>query len=327
VNVIFEEILREVDKNKLAARRKLAARKALLYERLPRVKEIDDSLSQSGLALAQMALKKYDNDDKIAEIRDKSTILLSERKKLLYDNGYDDSFFKDVYKCQSCLDTGFTNDEHCNCLKQRLITRYFDMSNLGKIFADENFDAFNMNYYSDTNDENFGISPRKNMMKVWEIALNFVEDFGKNFENLLFYGQSGLGKTFLTNCIAGELLQNGRTVLYTTAPQLFRHVEDERFNRKSDKNAAPISFAYDADLLIIDDLGSEFATVVTDSELFSFINSRHLAKKPTIISTNLTPTDIATSYSDRVASRIYGNYTSLHFFGDDIRIAKKHNIV
>ncbi|MCL2753384.1 MAG: ATP-binding protein, partial [Defluviitaleaceae bacterium] len=251
-----------------------------------------------------------------------------EREQLLYENGYDDSFFTDVYKCVACEDTGFVGGGHCTCLKQRLISCYFDMSNLGKVFKEENFDAFNMSYYSEQIEPNIGISPKDNIKRIWKAALEFVENFGENGDNWLLYGLSGRGKTFLSNCIAGDLLQKGHTVLYTTAPELFRRVEEERFGKgdAKRKGVTGINFAYEADLLIIDDLGTEFATVVTDSELFNFINARMLAQKSTIINTNLTPTDIDANYSNRISSRIHGNYILFHVFGDDIRKAKKYGV-
>jgi DNA replication protein DnaC len=198
------------------------------------------------------------------------------------------------------------------------------MSNLGKVFERENFDSFNINYYSEVVCPVYGLSPRANMGRIWRVALEFVEYFGKRCENLYFYGDTGLGKTFLTNCIAQDLLNEGHTVLYATATQLFKQVEDTRFNREKSAKGLPLQAAYEVDLLIIDDLGTEFITSVTNSELFNFINVRLLDKKSTIISTNLGIEELKNTYSERISSRIEGEYNLLHFVGDDIRLRKKH---
>ena len=321
---VFKEAMRELEKQRLQAQKALAARQDFLYEKLPEIKKIDDKMADIGLSLAKLVLKR-DVAGEAEGLRAKSEHLAQEKARILYDNGYDDAFFLEVYNCTDCKDTGYLDQKHCYCLKQRLIARYYEMSNLSKVLERENFDAFNINYYSDTVDEIRGISPRDNITRIWTTSLKFVENFGTKFENLLFYGPTGLGKTFLSNCIAKELLDMGKTVLYTTAAQLFKLVEDARFNRVDIVDGATyLSMVMDVDLLIIDDLGTEFSTIVTNSELFNFINTRLLGKKPTIISTNLAPRDFEEYYSDRITSRIFGEYTLLSFIGDDIRIAKKH---
>ena len=322
---MFKEVLRDFERDKAAASRRLQARQDELYARLPRIAEIDKKLASTGLALAQMTLTKNTDPSKIAALSQETAALQNEKAEILYDNGYDDEYFTDVYKCPKCADTGYEGDKHCSCLRQRLISRYFEMSNLGTVLDRENFDAFNMEYYSKQKDAQYGVSPRENMERIFGICLSFEQNFGKQFENLFFYGETGLGKTFLSNCIARELLNRGFTVLYTTAAQLFRQVEDLRFSREKSNSQALLNIAYDADLLIIDDLGTEFITTVTVSELFSFINTRLLTKRPTIISTNLSPADLEEVYIDRITSRIFGEYNILRFIGEDIRIIKKTN--
>ena len=322
---MFKEAMRDLERQRMQAQKTLGARQDFLYEKLPRIKEIDDEMAGIGLELAKLVLKRDESASAAKDLRARSESLADEKARILYDNGYDDSFFSDVYDCAACKDTGFLREKHCHCLKQRLITKYYEMSNLSKVLERENFDAFNLNYYSDIIDIAHGISPRDNINRIWTTSLKFVENFDKNFENLLFYGATGLGKTFLSNCIAKELLDTGKTVLYTTAGQLFKLVEDARFNRgKAAEDSAYLSMVPDVDLLIIDDLGTEFSTIVTNSELFDFINTRLLNKKSTIISTNLAPRDFEEYYSDRITSRIFGEYTLLGFIGEDIRIAKKH---
>ena len=160
------------------------------------------------------------------------------------------------------------------------------------------------------------------------VCIKFTQDFDKKFQNLLLYGKTGLGKTFLCNCMAKELLDSGKTVMYVTASQLFKLIEEDRFNRIGDEDI-PSHYMDDilsVDLFIIDDLGTEFSTILSSAELFNIINTRLINRKPVVISTNLSMEDIINQYSDRIVSRIVGSYTSLEFFGDDIRMIKKFDM-
>jgi len=320
------QVWRELEQERLRAEKKLAERMAFLYDALPEVKALDDEMAEIGLTIAKLVLRPNTAAD--AGVLQRRSMELSERRAaLLYDNGYDDTYFDDVFGCAECKDTGKTNGgrERCRCIKQRIVSKYYEMSNLGKVLERENFDTFNLNYYSDVPDISRGISPRDNMSQNFNMANKFVNNFDTKFDNLLMYGNTGLGKTFLSNCIAKELLDAGKTVLYTTAGQLFRIVENQRFGRGEDeKDTAYLALITEVDLLIIDDLGTEFLTVVTTSELFGYINTRLLTEKSTIISTNLAPGDFEEHYSDRITSRLFGHYSQLGFFGDDIRVAVKY---
>ena len=322
---IFKQAMRDLEKRRIQAQKMLDARQGFLYERLPRVKEIDDEMAGIGLELAKLILKRDGDVGSAEALRAKNEKLVDEKAQILYDNGYDSTFFSDVYDCAICKDTGYTGNTHCYCLKQRLITKYYEMSTLDKVLERENFDAFNLNYYSDVIDITRGMSPRDNINNIWTVIQKYVNDFDRRFDNLLLYGPTGLGKTFLSNCIAKELLDAGKTVVYTTAAQFFKLVEDMRFNRLEMRDSTTyLAMIPDTDLLIIDDLGTEFPTSVTEKELFNIINIRLLNRKSTIISTNLAPKDFEEHYTDRVTSRIFGEYTMLGFIGEDIRIIKKH---
>jgi len=322
---VFKQVWRELEQERLRAEKALAGRQAFLYGKLPEVKEIDDKMAEIGLSIAKLVLRPNFGDG-VDELRRQSEELSNRRKELLYDNGYDDAFFDEVFGCAECKDTGMVSDrQRCLCVRRRVINKYYEMSNLGKVLERENFDTFNLNYYSDVVDITRGVSPRDNMSRIYNISTKFVENFDARFENLLMYGSTGLGKTFLSNCIAKELLDAGKTVLYTTAGQLFKIVENQRFGRGDDeKGSAYLDLVTEVDLLIIDDLGTEFSTVVTTSELFGYINTRLLNEKSTIISTNLDPRDFEEQYSDRITSRLFGTYVHLGFFGDDIRLAMKY---
>lgn len=240
-----------------------------------------------------------------------------------------------LYDCKVCKDTGFFTDKSgksklCNCIKQKMFDIDFNKSNIGNL-KKENFDNFDINLYSDEVSEekyNAKVSPRQNILNIKEIAFNFINGFDNPEEkNLLFTGNTGLGKTFLSNCIAKEILSMGKTVLYQTAPIMLDNIIDFRFG-KSDFTEV-YNNIINVDLLIIDDLGAEALNSFKLSELFNIINSRllfqnnHITK--TIISTNLNMNNLLDTYSERIFSRLVSYYNVCRFFGEDIRVSKLMN--
>jgi len=324
---VFKNIMRayEADRDRAAAL--LKQRREEVYLRLPRIKEIDEETSQASIKVARQILTEGEKSQElIANLRHKNAMLKKERDELLSANDIAEEYFTNIYRCNICQDTGYTAQrERCQCLKQRLIDKYYDLSNIRGLLEVENFDTFDLRYYSQNVIPSEGISPHQNMKLVYRVALDFVTHFGETFQNLLFYGDTGLGKTFLCNCVTKDLLDKGHTVLYVTAPRIFKMVEDYRFNRdEMDEPDYVIDAVTDVDLLILDDLGAEFSTVVTSAALFDIINQRLLAKKPTVISTNLSPAEFETNYSDRIVSRFLGYYKMSKFYGDDIRAKMKY---
>ena len=217
----------------------------------------------------------------------------------------------------------------CTCLKQRIFNQEYNKSNIGNIDL-ENFENFNFDLYSD--EVNYDlykskISPRENMKIIYDYATKFIENFDNPEEkNLIFIGPTGLGKTYLSNCIAKELLSKGKTVLYQTAPVMLDMVTSAHFDGNENyKNV--IDNILNVDLLIIDDLGTEMMNSMKFAELFTIINTRLLNQRnnvtKTIISTNLDLKSIFETYQERIGSRIVGNYNIFKFFGDDIRLKKK----
>ena len=260
---------------------------------------------------------------------------LQSKKKLLYKQlNITDNFFLPQYECPLCNDTGYISDSNnksvlCNCLKQKLFNIKYNSSNIGDLDK-ENFSSFNISLYSDEiNKDKYkaNISPQKNMENVLNIAKRFINNFDNpNEKNLLFIGNTGLGKTFLSNCIAYELLKKGKTVLYQSSINMLDAVIDYKFG-KSDNNENIYNNILNVDLLIIDDLGTENINSIKFAELFNIINSRllnqnnHITK--TIISSNLNIENLFKNYDERIVSRLVGNYNICRFFGDDIRFIKK----
>ncbi|MCL2572359.1 MAG: ATP-binding protein [Defluviitaleaceae bacterium] len=326
---VYREVMRDYESLREQAQELLDQRRGVLYAKAPRVKEIENEVKAIGLTLVKLALA---GDEKgIEKARNQVAALELEKKNAIAAAGIGEDYLAAVYQCNECEDTGYKAvaagqiAERCSCLKQRLIEAYYSLSNIKGVLQDENFDTFDYRCFNPAVNEAEGLSPLVNMQAVYRIATNFVQDFDTSFNNLLLYGRTGLGKTFVCHCIAKDLLDAGHTVLYLTAPRLFKVIEDYRFNR--DAQAVPdemLDAVTDVDLLILDDLGAEFVTVVTSSALFDIINQRLLAKKSTVISTNLSPTELERSYSERIASRFTGYYRMIKFFGDDVRVRSKY---
>nr|WP_317356895.1 ATP-binding protein [uncultured Tyzzerella sp.] len=323
---IYKSVLEEYEYLSDEARKKIDMKKELCYKKCPRIKEIDEELNMTGIKISKAII--YANKDEklkyIDEIKNITEKLKKEKKLLMEQNGFAKNYFDDVYSCKKCKDTGFINNKKCECFKQRLINKAYDMSNIAEIIKTENFENFSLDYYSKEVDEKNGDSPYGNMRLIMRRCSLFIEEFDEKFKNLVFYGNPGLGKTFLCRSIAKELLDKGKIVLYVTAFGLLEMFEKEKFNKDNqDVNKEILDLAKEADLLIIDDLGTEFISSFSITELFDIINSRILNKKSTIISTNLYPEELTKNYSSRIVSRLYGNYEMIKFFGSDIRIMKK----
>ena len=260
-------------------------------------------------------------------------ILRKKKIELLKKYGKSEYDLAPHFECANCQDTGYiqtdTGVSLCPCIKQRLYNIQYNNSNIYDL-ENQNFFKFNVNYYSDTPDfEKYKskLSPRENILKIRKICDKFIENFDDpNENNLLFCGNSGLGKTFLSSCIANELIKKGKTVLYQTAPLMLDNIIDYKFGKTNNNIISTINTV---DLLIIDDLGTETKNNLKITELFNIINSRLLNQNntitKTIISTNLSLQELYNNYDERILSRIIGNYEACYFFGDDIRIKKKMN--
>ncbi|MCT4508214.1 MAG: ATP-binding protein [Tepidibacter sp.] len=304
----------------------LEARKNKIYNKIPQIKEIDDKIFQIGLSLSKAVLM---SDGDRQEIIDKSKIEMENLKKqkeaILAQNKIPLDYLQMHYNCDKCKDKGFTKDgSQCECFKQELIKNAYKISNFSKLIEKENFDTFDINLFRDEKIYAEGISQRENMLSIYSACESFTLDFNKdNEENLLFYGSTGVGKTFMCSCIAKKLLDKGYTVLYETSYNIIELLQNYRFEKNhtyEDKRNYRLLF--ECDLLIIDDLGSEMTNTFTISELFNIINSRLIDSKKTIISTNLSPMEIANTYTDRIFSRISSHYTFLKFIGEDLRWEK-----
>ncbi|NLY43448.1 MAG: ATP-binding protein [Clostridiaceae bacterium] len=324
----YLEILKSYDILQENHRKELEKRKKEIYQKIPRIEEIDRELYSLGLSLTRQILNKNSNaEDMIEKYKQKTLDLNIEKGELLSIHSYPVDYLTIKYKCRNCKDTGYINNEMCKCFKQKLIEAAYAQSNLSAVLDVQNFDNFDFSYYSTEINEENQISPRENIETIFQECILFVKNFDKSDQNLLLYGPTGLGKTFLSSCIAKDLLDRGKTVFYQTAYKIFAMLEDYKFRHDNNTDKQQVDMLFEVDLLIIDDLGSEFVSTYTSSALFNIVNTRLMDKKKTIINTNLNIQELVNLYSDRVVSRILGHYLPLKFFGDDIRQKKMYNSI
>lgn len=320
---ILKALLIDYDRKRQKAEHDLAERKDEIYSILPRIKAIDKEIKFTGLELSRSALKNPERVEEItAEIRSKLQVLKDEKAAILTQHNIPQNYMSAHYECEFCKDTGYLKGhKRCRCLTQSLIDVGYKNSNIGEILSKENFDNFDITIFSETNQSNEEHSPRDNMKMILSVCESFVFNFkASKLENLLFYGPPGLGKTFLCNCMAKALLDRGNIVLYQTSFRIIDTIESYRFSdKKKGVSRQNYDMLFKADLLIIDDLGTEMNNSFTNAEIFNIINTRLLNNKKTIISTNLSPVELREVYNDRISSRIFGNYELLRFFGNDLR--------
>jgi len=325
-----DKIMREYEKIREFHKNEIQRINNELYERLPAAKQIDEQISFLAVKYASMVVKgELSPDDAVSAVEKDKKELLKQRKDLIENAG----LFVETpkrFSCEKCCDTGFLNGEKCSCyidiMKKILLSEVDGTNGVAFDFDKDNFDNFNLEWYSKQIDSQLGISPYDNMKMVLRDCKVFCMDFKGQGGNLYFYGNSGTGKTFMASCIANNLLRQGFTVLYQSSYKLFQFMEDYKFCRINRENhAKDYDSVYNSDLLIIDDLGTEFTTAYTCSVLFDILNTRMLNNKSTIISTNLSVGNLEEKYTERVSSRIKGNFEMMRFIGEDIRIAKKFN--
>jgi len=312
----YDAIMREYDNQRLENMHALNSRIQGVYDRFPEIKQIDTQISELAENFAQSFTKEHVMS--FEEYRRKLSDLRMEKEALLKCYRIDPQMLQMQYHCPDCKDTGYIENEKCHCFKQRIIDEMYQQSNLREILNAENFSTLSYQYYDQENMEKMQIAI--------ETCKKFTENFDKTFENILLCGTVGIGKTFLSNCIAKEILDQGHSVLYLSAFQLFDLMAKNSFSgnaHQEDMVAKQYPHIFESDLLIIDDLGTELANSFTMTGFFLVINERILRKKSTIISTNLSPEEILTTYTERCASRIISNYTMLKLSGSDIRLKKK----
>lgn len=320
---VLKELSMEYERKRDRQERDQQIRIAKVYKEIPTIKKLDNDILKVGLDMSKYIIGNPNNyEGNLKRAKEKIEALKMEKAYLMTESNISADYMDIKYECQTCKDTGYLdNGYQCNCLKQALVSRAYKMSNLANTLERENFKNFNINLFKDEAFENEVMTPKENMADIAGIAEGFISNFNQNNgDNLLFYGTTGLGKTFLCNCIAKSLLDKNKIVIYQTAFTILEIIEKHRFGRGDKEfNSYQYSLLFEADLLIIDDLGTEVANTFTNAEIFNIVNTRIIGGKKTIISTNLTPKEISETYTDRVFSRILDKFLPLKFFGHDLR--------
>lgn len=312
--------VRETFKNKyMLAQNEAEARRLELWGKLPEVRELDRAISALGLEAVRATVGGGENaSEKIFALKEQSLALQAERAALLVKNGYPEDYTAVHYECEKCGDTGYVDTKMCDCMKKALILAGYESSGLGKLMQTQTFDSFSLDFHRRSR-EGF-----EKMKHNYEYIKRFAEEFSSSkCVNIAMFGGTGLGKTHLSTAAAKTVIDRGYDVLYVTAVGMISDFEKERFGSGySDTDVESLGRYYDCDLLIIDDIGTEVTNQFTVSVLYNVINTRLAKMKSTVVSTNLTPNELRTRYWDRIASRIFGEYTLLLFEGVDVRMQK-----
>jgi DNA replication protein DnaC len=322
-NAQYQIVMREYEQQQLKNRHEQDARIAEIYEHIPQIRSLDEQVAASGAACARRVLAG--DASAREELRAELAQIREQKQKLLRQAGYPTDYMEMRYRCRDCRDTGFTKGRRCHCFEQARIRILYGQSNLSKVLETENFSTLSYEYYDDNEVlPRTGTTLRRYMEQIVEECIDFSVNYPRRGQNLLFMGNAGVGKTFLTNCIAKELIDRYVSVIYLSSQDLFDILSRYKFNRDAeDETEETYHHILDCDMLIIDDLGTEMNNTFVSSQLFYCVDKRISLGRGTIISTNLSLDILRDRYSERVLSRIISNYTCYPLYGADIRMKKR----
>ncbi len=318
----------ELEKIRNENKAEVQRRHSEVYSRAPRISAIDARMREQMAEIVRMTIaKRPDIRQQVELLKDENLELQAERAELLTANGFATDYLDDICTCKKCGDTGIYNDSVCECL-DRLYNKELTKE-LGTLLrrGDESFENFNLKLYGDETDERYNVVPRLVMTKTLEICRRFADNFPNVSSNLLMQGDTGLGKTYLSACIARAVADKGCSVCYDSAFTALEYFDKQKFGRDAeDWEAADrrVKRMLDCDLMILDDLGTEMTTPMSLSALYTLINTRLVNGKRMIISTNLMDEDIKKRYTPQIASRLVGEFLHLPFAGRDIRLIKQN---
>ncbi len=335
MNSNWQELKREFQQRREEAVAARDERKSLIYDQIPEIRKIDKQIIDMGIAFGRKLVRLASDTKSTKEFEQEINGLIERKRELLRDNGYPENYLDIIYSCKDCNDTGFITDDEgkpgvvpCHCYRQLLVEQFYDISNLNSD-GQTGFEFFDETFYSDSNDGQD--SPRLQVLRIREKCLDFVNQFDQpDCPNLFFTGPTGVGKTFLSKSVALEILKKGHTVLYLPAPAMFDIIYRSKYKlNETDVPEDAYRYILDTELLIIDDLGTESPSAAKYTELLTLLNYRSAKniKNPckTILSTNIDPRDLHITYSERIESRILGEFDILNLLGDDIRLIKRLN--
>lgn len=321
---IYESAYKKLEQQRQLARQENEKRKSDFYLKFPRAKQIEKQLSSTAISVAKAVLNGSDTVEQLKKLKEQNLALQNELSDLLKSQGLPHNYLETKFSCSNCNDEGYIDGKMCACLKNMLRKEAFNKLNQLSPLSLSTFESFSVEYYSDSPIRSGGPSPKKRMSDIFNFCKNYAANFSRCSQSLLMTGATGLGKTHLSLAIARVAINKGFGVIYGSTPNIVNKLEKERFryNRTDDNNEAE-QYLMDCDLLILDDLGTEFATSFSNAAIYNIINSRMMMDKPTIINTNLSLKELEKNYSERLVSRLMGNSIKLDFIGEDIRPIKQ----
>ncbi|HIU35142.1 MAG TPA: ATP-binding protein [Candidatus Fimenecus excrementigallinarum] len=306
-----------LQERRAAAEQQAQRQREAVLKRCPELSTIEREMAATGLSAVRAVGDPQHARKTVQTLAKRNLELQEERRQLLLRHGFSEDCLQPAYTCKKCSDTGFQNGAVCECRARLLRELAFQELAAQSPLKLSDFQSFRLDLYADEPDET-GLVPREEMAAILSICKTYAAEFSEHADSLFLYGKTGLGKTHLSLAIAAAAIDKGFGVVYGSAPTLLGKLEKERFGRAPDENTEGL--LADCDLLILDDLGAEYTTGYTKAALYELLNTRLLRGKPTILNSNLTFPELEARYSDRVTSRILGNYTVLHFAGGDMRI-------
>ena len=312
-NSQYETIMKLYEARQTNSRHLLEERTAYVMKHIPGYNEVRNEIASVSVRQGKQLL--LGNKDAMEDLKTELARLRRKQDALLTDAGLPTDYLAPVYECPACKDTGYIDGRKCHCFLQAQIDLLYEQSGIRKMLENENFSTLSYEYYQGEDLTRF-----KNTVLT---CRNFINNFNSDYHNLFFYGTVGTGKSFLSGCIAKELIESGHSVIYFSATGLFDTLSKYKFDyRNSDDLRSSYGDLFESDLLIIDDLGTELTNSFVSSQLFLCLNERIMRRKSTIISTNLTLKNFSDTYSERTFSRIASNYQMISLIGKDIRIQK-----
>lgn len=316
-----------LDSRRKSSKMELEQRREKIYSHVPKIRDIEAKMSYAASQITKGIISSpKEAEALIKQLAKEIARLTAEREMLLVTNGYPLDYLTEKHVCSICGDSGYVQTEKCKCLEKLIKIEAFAHLNSATPADQSSFLDFELSYYPDTPVDDSGVIPQKRMGEVLEFCKKYADTFTLNSESILMVGKTGLGKTHLSLAIAKAVTENGYGVVYSPAQKLMDKFEAEKFSRSYDEEAAKgdtVKGALECDLLVLDDLGTEFITSFTISALYNIVNTRLVESRPTIINTNLDLKQVEEKYSSRMVSRLACGYRVLKFYGKDIRFMRK----
>lgn len=319
-NTVYQKAIHVLERRREKATLEANTRTLEISQKIPEINEIQKKLSAIGFSISKLFFYGGNREGEIEKLRKSSLALQKEKKQLLKNNGYDEDALTTKYFCSVCNDTGYVNERICTCHRELL--KEIERDSLRRIapLDESTFENFDVRYYPDTVNDN-GVVPREKAEKILNSCRLYAQSFNSHSPNLMFMGGTGLGKTHLSLAIANVAINKGYSVIYGTSQNILSDLQNENFGRTDNIYYNEYDILH-TDLLIIDDLGTEFKNAYSVACLYNIINTRILKKIPTIISTNFNHDDLNREYDQRITSRIAGEFSTLILEGNDIRYIK-----